>query len=55
MASLRAFVAGVFSASTSDPLRADAAALKLADPAVLRGVFQVTPATRWWGWKAAPG
>ena len=43
VASLRAFVAGVFSASTSDPLRADAATLKLVDPAVLRGVFQVTP------------
>lgn len=44
VASLRAFVAGVFSASKSDPLRADAATLKLVDPAVLRGVFQVTPA-----------
>lgn len=44
VASLRAFMAGVFSASRSDPLRADAATLKLVDPAVLRGVFQVTPA-----------
>ena len=44
VASLRAFMAGVFSASKSDPLRADAATLKLVDPAVLRGVFQVTPA-----------
>lgn len=44
VASLRAFMAGVFSASQSDPLRADAATLKLVDPAVLRGVFQVTPA-----------
>ena len=44
VASLRAFVAGVFSASPSDALRADAATLKLVDAAVLRGVFQVTPA-----------
>ncbi|MDO8419815.1 MAG: DUF1688 family protein, partial [Rubrivivax sp.] len=44
VASLRAFVAGVFSASGSDPLRGDAATLKLVDAAVLRGVFQVTPA-----------
>jgi hypothetical protein len=44
VASLRAFMAGVFSASKDDPLRADAATLKLVDPAVLRGVFQVTPA-----------
>ncbi|MDZ7589581.1 MAG: DUF1688 family protein [Rubrivivax sp.] len=44
VASLRAFMAGVFSASPSDPLRADAATLKLVDPAVLRGVFQVAPA-----------
>lgn len=44
VASLRAFMAGVFSASQSDPLRADAATLKLVDAAVLRGVFQVTPA-----------
>jgi len=44
VASLRAFVAGVFSASKNDPLRADAATLKLVDAAVLRGVFQVTPA-----------
>ena len=44
VASLRAFLAGVFSASKDDPLRADAATLKLVDPAVLRGVFQVTPA-----------
>ena len=44
VASLRGFVAGVFSASGSDALRADAATLKLVDAAVLRGVFQVTPA-----------
>jgi len=44
VASLRAFVAGVFSASASDPLRADAATLGLVDAAVLRDVFQVTPA-----------
>ncbi|MDP1649509.1 MAG: DUF1688 family protein [Rubrivivax sp.] len=44
VASLRAFVAGVFSASKSDPLRADATTLKLVDAAVLRGVFQVAPA-----------
>jgi len=44
VASLRAFLAGVFSASKDDPLRADAATLKLVDAAVLRGVFQVTPA-----------
>jgi hypothetical protein len=43
VASLRAFMAGVFSASQNDPLRADAATLKLVDAAVLRGVFQVTP------------
>ena len=44
VASLRAFLAGVFSASSDDPLRADAATLRLVDPTVLRGVFQVTPA-----------
>jgi len=43
VASLRSFMAGVFSASASDPLRADAATLKLVDPAVLRGVFQIKP------------
>ena len=43
VASFRAFMAGAFSASKADPLRADAAALKLVDAAALRAVFQVTP------------
>ena len=55
VASLRAFMAGVFSASTSDPLRADAATLKLVDPAVLRGVFQVTPANAMVGLEGRAG
>ena len=42
VASLRAFAAGVFSASKDDPLRADAATLERIDPAALRAVFQVS-------------
>jgi len=55
VASLRAFVAGVFSASASDPLRADAATLKLVDPAVLRNVFQVTPSNAMVGLEGRAG
>jgi hypothetical protein len=55
VASLRAFVAGVFSASASDPLRADAATLKLVDAAVLRNVFQVTPANAMVGLEGRAG
>jgi Protein of unknown function (DUF1688) len=40
VASLRAFVGGAFSAVPSDPLRADAAALKLVDSAALRLLMQ---------------
>ena len=40
VASLRAFMAGAFSSSADDPLRADATALKLVDPAALRALFQ---------------
>jgi hypothetical protein len=42
VASLRAFVGGAFSATPSDPLRADGAALKLADAAALRLLFQAS-------------
>ncbi len=41
VASFRAFVAGAFSATPGDPLRADAKALTRIDGAVLRDVFQV--------------
>lgn len=44
VASLRAFLAGAFSSTASDPLRADAAALKLVDTTALRAMFQSTPA-----------
>lgn len=44
VASLRAFLAGAFSSTASDPLRADAAALKLVDATALRAIFQSTPA-----------
>ena len=43
VASFRAFVAGVFSADPTDPLRADALALKRLDAAALRAVFQASP------------
>jgi hypothetical protein len=43
LATFRAFVGGVFSAATDDPLRADAATLRHVDTAALRAVFQVTP------------
>jgi hypothetical protein len=41
VASFRAFMAGAFAESASDMLRADAAALKRFDPAMLRTLFQV--------------
>lgn len=44
VACLRAFLAGAFSSTASDPLRADAAALKLVDATALRAMFQSTPA-----------
>lgn len=44
VACLRAFAAGAFSSTASDPLRADAAALKLVDATALRAMFQSTPA-----------
>jgi Protein of unknown function (DUF1688) len=44
VASLHAFLRGAFSASPTDPLRADAAALAKMDSAALRGIFQVTAA-----------
>lgn len=44
VACFRAFMAGVFSADPADPLRADAATLKLLDGAALRAVFQTSPA-----------
>jgi hypothetical protein len=43
VASLRAFVAGVFSDSTTDPLRVDARALQRIDAVALRAAFQVGP------------
>ncbi len=43
VASFRAFVSGVFSATPDDPLRADAAALQRIDAAALRSVFQSSP------------
>ena len=42
VASFRAFVGGVFSASADDPLRSDALTLHLLDAAALRDVFQVS-------------
>lgn len=44
VASLHAFMAGVFSAHAEQPCRVDAAALVQLDAAVLRSVFQVGPA-----------
>lgn len=43
VASLRAFMAGVFSSTAGMPCRVDAAALRQVDVAVLRGVFQASP------------
>jgi hypothetical protein len=43
VASLHAFLAGVFSATDGQPCRVDAAALRQVDAAVLRGVFQAGP------------
>jgi hypothetical protein len=43
VASFRAFMAGAFSSSGSDPLRADAAALRHVDAAALRAIFQSSP------------
>jgi hypothetical protein len=43
VASLRAFMAGVFSSTAGAPCRVDAAALRQVDAAVLRGVFQASP------------
>ena len=43
VASFRAFVAGVFSATPGDPLRVDAVALERLDAAALRAVFQASP------------
>ncbi len=43
VASFRAFMAGVFSATAGAPCRVDAAALRQIDAAVLRGVFQASP------------
>jgi hypothetical protein len=44
VASFRAFMAGVFSADPSDPLRVDAMALKRLDAAALASAFQVSTA-----------
>jgi len=44
VASLRAFMAGAFSARRDDPLRCDAAALKQLDPPALRALMQAGPA-----------
>ena len=43
VASFRAFMAGAFSASKTEPLRADAATLKHIDAAALRAMFQASP------------
>ncbi len=43
VASFRAFLAGTFSSTPDDPLRADAAALQRIDASVLRAVFQASP------------
>ena len=43
VATLRAFMAGAFSAHPDDPLRADAKALALIDPAAMRAIFQARP------------
>jgi hypothetical protein len=42
VASFNAFLKGAFSASPTDPLRADAQALEKIDVAALRGIFQVS-------------
>jgi hypothetical protein len=43
VASFRAFVNGAFSATSDDPLRADAAALQRIDASALRAIFQASP------------
>ena len=43
VASFRAFMAGAFSASKTEPLRVDAATLKHMDAAALRAMFQASP------------
>ncbi len=43
VASFRAFMAGAFSASKTEPLRVDAATLKHIDAAALRAMFQASP------------
>ena len=43
VASWHAFIEGAFSASASEPLRADAAALERIDAAALRAIFQSSP------------
>ena len=43
VATFRAFLAGAFSATPDDPLRADAAALQRIDAAALRAIFQSSP------------
>ena len=43
VASFRAFMAGTFSSTTGQPLRADAAALQKMDASQLRAVFQSSP------------
>jgi hypothetical protein len=43
VATLRGFMAGVFSASPEDPMRVDAQALRQVDAAGLRAMFQVGP------------
>jgi hypothetical protein len=44
VASFRAFMAGAFSSTPEQPCRVDAAALRQVDVAVLRAVFQASPA-----------
>lgn len=44
VASFRAFMAGAFSSTRGEPCRVDAAALRQIDVAVLRAVFQASPA-----------
>jgi len=46
VATLRAFLAGAFSATPGEPARVDAAALATADEAMLSRVFQVAPDNR---------
>jgi hypothetical protein len=43
VASFRAFMAGAFSSTAGDPLRADAAALRHVDASALRAIFQSSP------------